>query len=53
MGQNYFNNRVIVIDNRMIAPESFDWQPLGFELDSDILNEGDITFKTKLHLETE
>ena len=51
MAQNYLNN--LVIYNRMIAPESFDWQPLGFELDFDILNEGDITIKSKLHIETE
>ena len=46
MDQNLFNQPAIVIGNSMIAPESLDWQSLGFELVSDILNEGDITFST-------
>ena len=53
MDQNLFNNPVIVIGNSTIAPESLDWQSSSFELVSDILNEADITFKSKLELETE
>ena len=53
MDQNLFNNPAIVIGNSTIAPESLDWQSSSFDLVSDILNEGDITFKSKLQLETE
>ena len=53
MDQNLFNNPAIVIGNSTIASESLDWQSSGFELVVDILNEGDITFKSKLQLETE
>ena len=53
MDQNLFNNPAIVIGNSTIASESLDWQSSGFELVTDILNEGDITFKSKLQLETE
>ena len=53
MDQNLLNNPSIVIGNSMIAPKSLEWQSSGFELVSDILNEGDITFKSKLQLETE
>ena len=52
MDQNLFNNPAIVIGNSTIASESLDWQSSGFELVADILNE-DITFKSKLQLETE
>ena len=53
MDQNLFNNPAIVSGSSMIARESLDWQFSSFELVSDILNEGDITFKSKLQLETE
>ena len=41
MDQNIFNNPSIVIGNSMIAPESLGWKSSGFELASNILNEGD------------
>ena len=53
MDQNLFNHPAFVIGNSIISPESLDWQFSSFELVSDILNEGDITFKSKLQLETQ